>query len=336
MIHHIEIDPIKVNGQIEELKETYEEFYQEFKRIYEEYKTIRYQEYINETHNTQKTNQNLEKANDTCDIYTTELKNKNNDTIYNINNLTKNYQLETENENTQTIATTIANFTTLQNHLNYYNNKIQIWNTLYTQKIENPKNTTKQLQKQINNKLTQLIINNNQTNNTITEFKHKIKQNYPTNKTLQKTIDLKDLETYTHFQNKKINKKQEKIKNTLDDLANHINNIEENEPIDYIVDTLKNNTDWTKIQIQTINKTEKTLNKHQYSQQTIKEYKEQLKYKLNGTIIPDKNNLQELFEIFIKNSKNNKSKSELIINLKIYILDLEELIIKIEEFINKF
>ena len=334
MIHNIEIDPLKINGQIEELKETYEEFCYEFKIITEEYKIINYQQYIEETNNIKQINQNLEKAQDLCELYTTELNNTNIDLIYNINNLTKNYQLETEGEN-KTIATTIANFISLQNHLNYYNNKIQIWNILYTQKIEKPTINTKTLQTQINKNLTQIIINNTKTNNQITEFKHKIKQKYKNNETLQKTIDLKDLETYTYFENKKINKKQEKIKNTFDDLADHINNIEKEEPIDYIVETLKNNMDWTKIQTKLINKTQKTLNKYHYSQKTLNKYKKQLQYQLNGIIIPDKNNLQELFEIFIKNSKSQKNKSELIINIKIYILQLEDLIIKIEEFLNK-
>lgn len=334
MIHNIEIDPIKVNGQIEELKETYQEFHHEFKRIYEEYKTTTYQQYLTETNDIKPINQNLEKALDLCEIYTQELQNKNNDTIYNITNITKNYNLNTEKEELNTIAQTIANFTSFQNHLNYYNNKIQIWNTLYSQPIENPEPKTKKLQKRINKNLSQLTINNTETNNQITEFKYKIQQQYKNNKTLQNTINTKNLEEYTYFEYKKINKKQEKIKNALDDLAYHINHIEENTPIDYIVDILKNNTNWTKIQEQLINKTQQTINKNP-NPQNIKKYKKQFKYQLNGTIIPDKNNLQELLKIFIKNTKKEKIKSELIITIKLYILELEDLIIKIEEFINK-
>ncbi len=334
MIHNIEIDPIKVNGQIEELKETYQEFHHEFKRIYEEYKTTTYQQYLIETNDIKPINQNLEKALDLCEIYTQELQNKNNDTIYNITNITKNYNLNTEKEELNTISQTIANFTSFQNHLNYYNNKIQIWNTLYSQPIENPEQKTKKLQKRINKNLSQLTINNTETNNQITEFKYKIQQQYKNNKTLQNTINTKNLEEYTYFEYKKINKKQEKIKNALDDLAYHINHIEENTPIDYIVDILKNNTNWTKIQEQIINKTQQTINKNPNTQ-NVKKYKKQFKYQLNGTIIPDKNNLQELLKIFIKNTKKEKIKSELIITIKLYILELEDLIIKIEEFINK-
>lgn len=94
---NIEIDPVIINTQIEEIKELNEDFYKEYSEIYNEYTglIIKLDESSNDLTDfiNNQILQNLEKSLDICELSIKILQHKSHDTYISVANIIKNYNL---------------------------------------------------------------------------------------------------------------------------------------------------------------------------------------------------------------------------------------------------
>ena len=105
---NIEIDPVIINTQIEEIKELNEDFYKEYSEIYNEYTglIIKLDESSNDLTDfiNNQILQNLEKSLDICELSIKILQHKSHDTYISVANIIKNYNLKIPGNENETLC----------------------------------------------------------------------------------------------------------------------------------------------------------------------------------------------------------------------------------------
>ncbi|WP_409198859.1 hypothetical protein ACA135_03180 [Methanobrevibacter acididurans] len=350
---NIEIDPVIINTQIEEIKELNEDFYKEYSEIYNEYTglIIKLDESSNDLTDfiNNQILQNLEKSLDICELSIKILQHKSQDTYISVANIIKNYNLKIPGNENETLCETIANFISFKNDLNYYNNQLIIWNdTLNNPTSKEENSEVKKLRKKVNYHFTnQILFNKEYLSNILLFFDEILSMSEKNNKLLNSAIDCKSLKSYLKYTNIQITNKQKNLFSGFDDLSDYINNMEnESNPedaLDYIVDIIKNNIDWPFIFQFMISKINSTINKHgfDYLNENFNNFSNnQIAYLnqiLNRFIIPHQDEISRILKSLTKNSQaNQKHKSEIISLIDIYNDRLDNIVFDIKRFIMKY
>lgn len=350
----IEIDPIIINTQIVSLYDSYEDFIAEFKKAYNEYNDliIKFDENENEKDLDFIINSlsgNLRKIIDICEIYLKELKNKSINTYSSTINIPNNYDFKHIGKENKLISDTVSNFISFQYDLNFYNDSLIIWNDVIQDPIYEDENSEiKHLKNVLKKYLGNLIIFNKEYLSQICIFESEIINlaHENNNKLLLAAMSCKSLNSYIKYTTIEIKNKQSMLFGAFDDLADYINNIEnESNPedaLDYIVDIIKNNIEWPFLFQYIINKLNSTLMTYTYDylEENFNNFSSkqinQLKNILSRFLIPHKCEMSKLLKIFTETSELSEHKSELISYIELYLDRLENSIFEVKRFLMKY
>ncbi len=349
----IEIDPVIINSQIEELNDFYEDFYNEYKEVHEEYSGL-----IIDLDECNSEDEdfiisliigNLRKGIDICEIYLKDLKHQSINTYLSVVNILKNYDFKIPGNEYKILCDTIAKFISFQYDLNFYNDSLLIWNDFLQDSTSEEENSeVKKLRNKISRYFTNLIYFNKEYLNNINVFEDEITiiSHENNNKLLITSMSVKSLQSYIKYTNIEIKHKQDVLFDAFDDLADYINNLEnESNPddaLDYIVDIVKNNIEWPflfQFVVSRINSTIMTYG-FDYLEDNFNafstNYADYLNKILQRFLVPHKEEMSRLLKLFTENSESSEHKSELIAFIDVYLDRLDNLIFDIQRFEMKY